>query len=114
MTILESKIETYLKTQIKLIGGLCYKFKSTINGVPDQLVIYDSKMYLIEVKRPTETPRANQVYIHEQIEKQGVPVYVVDCEEQIDDFIRNVLNTEPVLKSDIQNIGVVMTIDAFK
>ena len=77
---LESKIETYLKNQIKNIGGLCYKFKSTVNGVPDQLVIYDRTMHLVEVKRPGEKPRANQVHVHSQIKKQGVPVYTVDTE----------------------------------
>ncbi|WP_139368366.1 VRR-NUC domain-containing protein [Evansella clarkii] len=92
---LESKIETYLKKQIKNIGGLCYKFKSTINGVPDQLVIFNKTMHLVEVKRPGEVPRANQVLIHSQINKQGVPVYTVDTENAVDAFIKDVLKAEP-------------------
>jgi hypothetical protein len=92
---LESKIETYLKNQIKTVGGLCYKFKSTVNGVPDQLVIYNGTMYLVEVKRPGEKPRANQVHVHGQIKKQGVPVYTVDTETGVDTFIKDVLKAEP-------------------
>lgn len=92
---LESRIETYLKNQIKAIGGLCYKFKSTVNGVPDQLVIYDKTMHLVEVKRPGEVPRANQIHVHTKIKKQGVQVHTVDTEKSVDDFIRNTLKTEP-------------------
>lgn len=95
---LESKIETYLKDQIRAIGGLCYKFKSTVNGVPDQLIIFNGGMYLVEVKRPGEKPRANQINVHKQINQQGVPVYNVDSTEVIDDFLRDILKQEPIHK----------------
>ena len=97
---LESKIETYLKNQIKQIGGLCYKFKSTVNGVPDQLVIYKQKLHLVEVKRPGERPRANQVHVHNQINKQGVPVHTVDTEASVNTFITDVLQAEPVTHTE--------------
>lgn len=103
---LESKIETYLKQQIKGIGGLCYKFKSTVNGVPDQLIIFNGNMYLVEVKRPGEVPRANQVHVHGQIKKQGVPVYNVDTEESIDAFIKNVLHAEPLILAENKPITI--------
>ena len=95
----ESKIETYLKQQIKHIGGLCYKFKSTVSGVPDQLVIFNGQMHLVEVKRPGETPRPNQVHVHGQIEKQGVPVHTVDTKETVDAFIKDVLQVESAKQS---------------
>lgn len=109
----ESQIETYLKQQIKHIGGLCYKFKSTVNGVPDQLVIFKGNLYLIEVKRPGETPRAHQVHIHQQIENQGVPVYTVDTEKAVDDFIRNTLQVKPVTTSNDKPI-VIQSKNMFK
>ncbi|MGX1195810.1 VRR-NUC domain-containing protein [Metabacillus sp. SLBN-84] len=92
---IESKIETYLKNQIKAVGGLCYKFKSTVNGVPDQLVIFDGRMHLVEVKRPGEKPRANQVHVHKQIQNQRVPVHTVDTEEAVDLFVKEVLDARP-------------------
>lgn len=91
----ESKIETYLKNQIKTLGGLCYKFKSTVNGVPDQLIVYNGNMYLVEVKRPNETPRPQQVHVHNEIKKRGVTVYTVDTTDKIDEFIQTVLHAEP-------------------
>lgn len=95
---LESKIETYFKNQIKAIGGLAYKFKSTVNGVPDQLVIYNGHLYLVELKRPGEKPRANQVYVHNQIKKQNVNVYTVNTTDKVDAFIKDVLKAEPAPK----------------
>ncbi|MCC2248930.1 VRR-NUC domain-containing protein [Virgibacillus sp. AGTR] len=95
----ESKIETYLKEQIKAVGGLCYKWKSTVNGVPDQIVIFDGNVHFIEVKRPGEKPRANQIIIHEKIQKQSVPVYTIDTEASVDAFIKDVLSAEPKMSS---------------
>ena len=110
---LESKIETHLKKQIKTIGGLCYKFKSTVNGVPDQLVIYNHGMHLVEVKRPGEKPRANQVHVHGQIEKQGIPVYTVDTEVAVDAFITDVLKAVPKVRSKPKST-VIQSKDLFR
>lgn len=110
---IESKIETYLKTQIKNIGGLCFKWKSTVNGIPDQIVIFDSNVHFIEVKRPGEKPRANQIHVHGQITKQGVPVFTIDTTEKVDDFIRNVLKTEPVIQKADQTVNL-KSVNMFK
>lgn len=88
---LESKIETYLAEQVKAVGALTYKFKSTVNGVPDRLVIFDGVTHLVEVKRPGEKPRANQVKCHQDIASRGVPVHVVDDRDAVDAFVRDVL-----------------------
>lgn len=103
---LESKIETYLKSQIKNVGGLCYKFKSTVNGVPDQVVIYKGMIHLIEVKRPGERPRANQIQVHHQIQKQGVPVHTVDTIAAVDAFIKDVLKTEPKAPTTVKETTI--------
>lgn len=92
---LESKIESYFKDQMKAIGALAFKFKSTVNGVPDQIVIFKGNVHFAELKRPDEKPRANQIYVHKQIEKQGVPVYTLNTKEKVDEFIRQVLKEEP-------------------
>lgn len=93
---LESKIENYLKEQIKRINGLCYKFQSSVNGVPDQIVIYNGHIYFVEVKRPGEKPRANQIHIHKEISERGVSVHTVDSINEVHDFMRQILKVEPV------------------
>ena len=82
--------------QVSSIGGLHFKFKSTVNGVPDQIIIYDKNIYLVEVKRPDETPRKSQIVVHNKIKDQGVDVYVLDTKEKIDQFIKKTLNAEPI------------------
>lgn len=111
---LESKIESYLKQQIKRLGGLCYKWKSTVNGVPDQIIIYNGQTHLVEVKRPGEKPRPSQVSIHRQIREQGVPVYTVDTNESIDAFIQDVLHAEVPTKTKTVVGSVIRPADAFK
>lgn len=111
---LESKIENYLKQQIARIGGLCYKFKSTVNGVPDQLIVYGGGLYLVEVKRPGESPRADQVNIHRKIHDRGVTVYTVDTNQTIDEFIKNVLNAEVPVETAPTAPTVIQSSDAFK
>ncbi|WP_218832382.1 VRR-NUC domain-containing protein [Shouchella clausii] len=111
---LESKIETYLKDQIKNIGGLCYKWKSTVNGVPDQIVIFNGAIHFIEVKRPGEKPRANQIHVHKQINKQDIPVHTVDTTEKVDAFIHKVLKTEPVGAPKTEQTVIIKSASMFK
>lgn len=90
--IRESKIENYLSQQVKLIGGLSYKFTSNVNGVPDRIVIFNGSIYLIEVKRPNEVPRPTQDLVHNKIREQNVPVFVIDTREGVDEFISETLD----------------------
>lgn len=99
----ESYIENYLNKMIKNIGGLSYKFTSVVNGVPDRIIIYNGKIYLVEVKKPNEKPRANQVHIHKKINEQNVPVYVIDTTEGVDDFVTKTLKAEIITNSTPTN-----------
>lgn len=93
--IRESKIESYLKDQITNIGGLHFKHKSTRNGVPDQMIIYDGGIYLVEVKRPGEKPSQQQQHIHDLIGERGVTVHITATYKDVDNFVRTVLKTTP-------------------
>lgn len=110
---LESKIEAYLAKRVKAVGALTYKFKSTVNGVPDRLVILDGKTHLVEVKRPGEKPRANQVKCHADIASRGVPVHVVDDRDSVDAFVRDVLGVTEVVESSRPVTTTVKGFDAF-
>lgn len=95
----ESKIENYLKKRVTDAGGLAFKFTSSVNGVPDQLLVHDGRLTLVEVKRPGEKPRANQVSLHAKIEARGVPVYTVDTYDAVDALCRDVLCLQDVPKT---------------
>ena len=48
----EKDIENYLRTQVKKLGGIAYKFISPGNvGVPDRIIIMpNGKIYFVELK----------------------------------------------------------------
>lgn len=89
--VLESTIETYFKHQIKRAGGLAFKFMSTVNGVPDQLVIHDGVTHYVEVKRPGGKPRADQVRCHAKMATHGATVHVISTNDEVDAFVRDTL-----------------------
>lgn len=88
--MIENDIETYFTKQVKLGGGLCFKFTSPSNrGVPDRVVIMNGHTVFVELKRPGGKPRKLQDIILKRIIKRGGDARVIDTKEQVDDFIRS-------------------------
>lgn len=83
--MLEKKIETKLREEVKKQGGKAYKFVSPGNaGVPDRLVVLpDGKIAFVEIKRKGAKPRPLQVNRIKELEKLGCLVVVIDCVEDI-------------------------------
>lgn len=51
---------------------------SSSGGWPDLYCLKNGKSFWIEVKRPNETARPLQEYMHKQIKAYGGIVYVID------------------------------------
>ena len=84
----ENDIEKHLKKQIRKINGLCFKFVSPgTRAVPDRIVIFKCETYFIELKRPGEKPRKDQLKMARNFEEQGVKVYILDSKLSVDHFI---------------------------
>ena len=83
--MLEKNIENKLKTAIKNMGGIAFKFTAPgINGVPDRLVLLPhGKLAFIELKAPGRKMRPLQVRRKRQLEQLGFLVYCIDSAEQI-------------------------------
>ena len=75
----ESKIEEWLNTQIKNLGGKSYKFISPGNpGVPDRIYLLPGgKVYFVELKKVTGRLSNTQVWQREQFRQMGVPFRTV-------------------------------------
>lgn len=87
----EKYIEKYLINRIKELGGKAFKFSSpSNNGVPDRIVLYRGKCYFVELKRPNVKPRRLQKIVHEEFQKLGFKVYVIDSVEKVGDFISEI------------------------
>ena len=84
----ERDVEKYLVRRVKDEGGLCWKFISSVGGVPDRLVILPmGKIAFIEVKRPGCLPRKLQVKRILQLSRLGFFATWVDCRERVDEVI---------------------------
>jgi len=83
--MLEKKMECKLKSAVKNMGGIAFKFTAPgINGVPDRLVLLPhGKIAFIELKAPGRKMRPLQVRRKRQLERLGFLVYCIDSAEQI-------------------------------
>mgnify|MGYP001082343408 FL=1 len=83
--MLEKEIECKLKSAVKNMGGIAFKFTAPgINGVPDRLVLLPhGKIAFIELKAPGRKMRPLQVRRKRQLERLGFLVYCIDSAEQI-------------------------------
>lgn len=85
---IERVVEQELVNMVRYIGGLCYKFNSASqSGVPDRIVLYKGHTYFVELKQPGEKPRPEQLAVHKEMNKQDIPVYVLDDLEKVDAFV---------------------------
>jgi len=83
--MLEKTIEYKLKSAVKNMGGIAFKFTAPgINGVPDRLVLLPhGKLVFVELKAPGKKMRPLQVRRKRQLERLGFLVYCIDSIEQI-------------------------------
>lgn len=86
---MEKKIEKYLLDSVRRLGGLCVKFPPLFfPGFPDRIVMLPGAVIVfVELKAPGQKPRAIQTRVHQQIEKLGFRVEVLDSKEMVDGFI---------------------------
>lgn len=94
--MIESKIEKKFRKHVELHGGKSFKFVSPgITGVPDQLVIMPPNRFaLFEIKAIGGAPSPMQKYIHRELAKLGVTVYVPYTIEEAIDMFNEVFHSE--------------------
>jgi len=76
---------------VKEKGGLCYKWISTISGVPDRIVFLNQKIQLVELKTETGVISERQRVVFEQLKAQGFPVVVLRSKAGIDALLEHLL-----------------------
>lgn len=85
----ESKVEKHLATQVKKLGGLCWKFVSpNLRGVPDRVVVIPGgRVFFVELKAPGRTLRINQERRARELRQRGVLPLVLDSIEAVDAWL---------------------------
>ncbi len=82
----EKSFESYLKKETESRGGVCLKL-SGIVGLPDRLVLLpDSVVAFVEMKRPGERPRKAQFAWLERLRSLGFVAGWCDSYSSVDRF----------------------------
>jgi hypothetical protein len=98
---LESKIEQEFRLAVKRMGGAAYKFVSPGNsGVPDRLVVLPGGIIgFVELKRPGERLRKQQVLRIHKLQELGCFAAVVNDLDQIRPTLRRLQSFRAGLQS---------------
>ena len=101
MMVRESVIEKHLRVAVEKRGGLCWKFKSSVSGVPDRIVLLpEGVIAFCEVKRQGGIPRPQQVKRILQIQRLGTKAGWVDSKETIEEFLNEISSKNLSAKSN--------------
>lgn len=86
--MLEKQVEKYLNKRVKELGGLSYKWISSVTGVPDRIVLLQEKVHFVELKTETGSLSPRQILVFDDIGEQGFPVHVLRNYDDIEEFLR--------------------------
>lgn len=89
----EKLIERKLVDLCKLNNGLCIKLLSNFFiGLPDRMCLFPGgKIVFVELKTTGQKPRKSQILVHNQLQKLGFKVFVVDKTEQVVELIDKII-----------------------
>ena len=87
----ERDIERKLKAEVEKKGGVCWKFISSVSGVPDRLCLFPfGELVFVELKRHGAKPRPLQMKQIKKIRELGFRVEVIDSEQGIQELIGSI------------------------
>lgn len=91
----ESVVEKHLATQVRRLGGLCWKFVSpNLAGVPDRIVVMPGgRVYFVELKAPGKLPRPNQLRRARELHQRGVQALMLDSTTAVDMWLGTINST---------------------
>lgn len=85
--MLEKQIEKYLNRRVMEVGGLTFKWISTVTGVPDRIVFLNNQCLLVELKTQTGVLSPRQILVFDELGEHGFPVHVLRGYDDVEDFL---------------------------
>ena len=77
--MLESLIQSKIKSHLSKKGWIVQKFNPATNGWPDLICLKNSRCFFIETKQPRKDLRPLQEARKRILEEQGFSVYRCNC-----------------------------------
>jgi hypothetical protein len=85
--MLESAIKKQCTKLLESWGWeVIHLIQTSKNGIPDTLILRNSRAYFIEFKRPGQAPRELQLYRIRKLQEKGFKTYVVTTLKDIEVF----------------------------
>ena len=86
--MLERDVERHLVKRVRYEGGEVRKVKWLGRvGAPDRVVMLPGRIIWVELKKPGETPRKNQLREHDRMRRMGQTVLVIDSIEGVEELL---------------------------
>ena len=87
----EREIEQKLRREVEKRNGRCFKFLSSVSGVPDRILLLPGGLVIfVELKKEGEKPRKLQEVQMRKIRELGFRVRVVNSEQEIQELMREI------------------------
>lgn len=83
----ETKLEETFTTLVRRAGGISEKVIPTRGGMPDRVVLFSGRIYLVELKTATGERRPDQIVWHDRAAAVGVPVWTLYGKEPIRQWV---------------------------
>lgn len=89
--MLESYIESKLRSGVEKLGGKCLKFVTPgKRGAPDRIVLLRGKTVFVETKTPAGRLEPIQKAYHRELQEAGFKVQVIKTIEQVNFFLNDI------------------------
>ena len=87
----ENKVEKYLDSEVKKLGGLTRKWVSPgRDGVPDRIVFIKHEVWFVEVKTCEGRLTTTQMREHQRLRECGALVATVYGQIDVDKFLKEI------------------------
>lgn len=98
-SVLEARLEAHFYNRVRLAGGFPIKLCPNLAGLPDRLVLFPGgRVYFVELKTDQGTLREVQKVLHARLAELGRPCFVLYGKDDIDDWIRKVVDSMSQIK----------------
>lgn len=89
----EKALENYFIRQVEKVGGWAVKFNPSGNsGLPDRIIFYKGKTWLVELKKFNGKLSPGQIAVHKKFLKFGYTVLIIRSKKDIEIFIKKINN----------------------
>lgn len=86
----ENHVERYLRQRVNALVGMCLKFTSGVNGVPDRIVLLNDRTVFVKLKTNNGRLSPLQTVQIARMRDCGADLRAINTRELVDEFITEI------------------------